>query len=143
MFLHLSFSLYFSVLVTERKQKREIKMAEEEAPLAYIPEVILKKRKSNEEWALKRKAQYEDRQSALKKKAKQEFIRMPEDFIKQYRTRVSALSPFFYLSIYLYVFVCGFVLLFHKWVLLDCYSCFVLCVVYVGFNSSLILCLQD
>lgn len=63
-------------------------MAEEEAPLAYIPEVILKKRKSNEEWALKRKAQYEDRQSALKKKAKQEFIRMPEDFIKQYRTRV-------------------------------------------------------
>ncbi|XP_023913155.1 large ribosomal subunit protein uL30z [Quercus suber] len=62
-------------------------MAEEEAPLAYIPEVILKKRKSNEDWALKRKAQYEDRQSALKKKAKQEFIRMPEDFIKQYRTR--------------------------------------------------------
>lgn len=79
-------------------------MAEEEAPLAYIPEVILKKRKSNEEWALKRKAQYEDRQSALKKKAKQEFIRMPEDFIKQYRTRVSALSPF--LSIYLSICVC-------------------------------------
>lgn len=89
-------------------------MAEEEAPLAYIPEVILKKRKSNEDWALKRKAQYEDRQSALKKKAKQEFIRMPEDFIKQYRTRVSTLSPSFF--IYLFVFVCGFVLLFHKWV---------------------------
>ena len=76
-------------------------MAEEEAPLAYIPEVILKKRKSNEDWALKRKAQYEDRQSALKKKAKQEFIRMPEDFIKQYRTRVSTLSPSFF--IYLFV----------------------------------------
>ena len=82
-------------------------MAEEEAPLAYIPEVILKKRKSNEDWALKRKAQYEDRQSALKKRAKQEFIRMPEDFIKQYRTRVSTLSPFFFcLSICVCLWVC-------------------------------------
>jgi len=63
-------------------------MAEEEAQaLTYIPEVILKKRKSNEEWALKRKAQYEERQSIIKKRAKQDFIRMPEDFIKQYRTR--------------------------------------------------------
>lgn len=63
-------------------------MAEEEPkPLAYIPEIILKKRKSNEEWALKRKAQYEERSSLMRKKAKQDFIRMPEDFIKEYRTR--------------------------------------------------------
>jgi len=63
-------------------------MAEEEPkPLAYIPEIILKKRKSNEEWALKRKAQYEERNSLIRKRAKQDFIRMPEDFIKEYRTR--------------------------------------------------------
>ncbi|XP_062153773.1 large ribosomal subunit protein uL30z [Alnus glutinosa] len=63
-------------------------MAEEEPkPLAYIPEIILKKRKSNEEWALKRKAQYEERNSLARKRAKHDFIRMPEDFIKEYRTR--------------------------------------------------------
>ncbi len=70
--------------------------------LTYIPEVILKKRKSNEEWALKRKAQYEERQSIIKKRAKQDFIRMPEDFIKQYRTRVTL---FTFTFIYLYVFL--------------------------------------
>ncbi|KAE8022342.1 hypothetical protein FH972_008147 [Carpinus fangiana] len=63
-------------------------MAEEESkPLAYIPEIILKKRKSNEEWALKRKAQYEERNALIRKRAKHDFIRMPEDFIKEFRTR--------------------------------------------------------
>ncbi|KAG6627625.1 hypothetical protein I3843_Q036100 [Carya illinoinensis] len=63
-------------------------MAEEEPkPFTYIPEIILKKRKSNEEWALKRKAQYEERNSLIRKKAKHDFIRMPEDFIKEYRAR--------------------------------------------------------
>ncbi|KAB1209271.1 60S ribosomal protein L7-1 [Morella rubra] len=63
-------------------------MAEEEPkPLAYIPEIILKKRKSNEEWALKRKAQYEERKSLIRKKAKHDFIRLPEDFIKEFRAR--------------------------------------------------------
>ncbi|XP_024018655.1 60S ribosomal protein L7-1 [Morus notabilis] len=62
-------------------------MAEEEAkPLTYIPETILKKRKSNEEVALRRKQQLEQRKFGNKKNM-QEFIRKPEEFVKEYRYR--------------------------------------------------------
>lgn len=82
-------------------------MAEEEPkPLAYIPEIILKKRKSNEEWALKRKAQYEERNALIRKRAKHDFIRMPEDFIKEFRTRVT--TSIYLKYILIYVCVCEF-----------------------------------
>ena len=64
-------------------------MAEEEAkPLSYIPETILKKRKRNEEIALRRKEQLEQRKFANKKN-KIEFIKKPEEFVKEYRYRVN------------------------------------------------------
>ncbi|KAA8541977.1 hypothetical protein F0562_023129 [Nyssa sinensis] len=61
-------------------------MADEEPkPLAYIPETILKKRKSNEDWAIRRKQQLEDR---IKKSKGDNFvIKKPEQFIKEYRDR--------------------------------------------------------
>lgn len=63
-------------------------MGEEEAkPLTYIPEIILKKRKSNEEQALRRKAQLEQRKFANRKN-KQEYIKKPEEFVKEFRYRV-------------------------------------------------------
>ncbi|KAK9922986.1 hypothetical protein M0R45_031422 [Rubus argutus] len=62
-------------------------MAEEVAqPLTYVPEIILKKRKSNEELALRRKEQLEQRKFQLKKN-KQEYIKKPEDFVKEFRYR--------------------------------------------------------
>ncbi|PON81401.1 Ribosomal protein [Trema orientale] len=62
-------------------------MAEEEAkPLTYIPETILKKRKTNEEVALRRKAQLEQRKFA-NKKDKHEYIKKPEEFVKEFRYR--------------------------------------------------------
>ncbi|KAM5578583.1 60S ribosomal protein L7-1 [Rosa sericea] len=62
-------------------------MSEEVAqPLATVPEIILKKRKSNEELALRRKEQLEQRKFRLKKN-KQEFIKKPEDFVKEFRYR--------------------------------------------------------
>ncbi|XP_062021624.1 large ribosomal subunit protein uL30z [Rosa rugosa] len=53
-------------------------------PLATVPEIILKKRKSNEELALRRKEQLEQRKFRLNKN-KQEFIKKPEDFVKEFR----------------------------------------------------------
>ncbi|KAL5574481.1 hypothetical protein UlMin_016180 [Ulmus minor] len=62
-------------------------MAEEEAkPLTYIPETILKKRKNNEQWALRKKEQLEQRKFANKKN-KSEYIKKPEEFVKEYRYR--------------------------------------------------------
>ncbi|PRQ50448.1 putative ribosomal protein L7 [Rosa chinensis] len=62
-------------------------MSEEVAqPLATVPEIILKKRKSNEELALRRKEQLEQRKFRLNKN-KQEFIKKPEDFVKEFRYR--------------------------------------------------------
>jgi len=54
--------------------------------LTYVPEIILKKRKSNEELALRRKEQLEQRKFQLKKN-KQEYIKKPEDFVKEFRYR--------------------------------------------------------
>ncbi|OWM81866.1 60S ribosomal protein L7-2-like [Punica granatum] len=62
-------------------------MAEEQGKeLAYIPETILKKRKSNEEWALKRKAQLELRQKRAKQSQGNDF-KLPEQFIREYRDK--------------------------------------------------------
>lgn len=64
-------------------------MAEEEPkPLNYIPEVILKKRKSNEQWAIRRKLQLEQR--TRKNKGDNFVIKKPEQFIKDFRDRVIA-----------------------------------------------------
>ncbi|XAR50481.1 hypothetical protein NMG60_11004822 [Bertholletia excelsa] len=61
-------------------------MAEEEPkPLNYIPEVILKKRKSNEEWAIRKKQQLEQR--VRKKKGDNSIFKKPEQFIREYRDR--------------------------------------------------------
>ncbi|PSS07558.1 60S ribosomal protein like [Actinidia chinensis var. chinensis] len=61
-------------------------MAEEEPkPLNYIPEVILKKRKSNEEWAIRRKQQLEQR--VRKSKGDNFVIKKPEQFIREHRDR--------------------------------------------------------
>lgn len=60
-------------------------MAEEQQPLAFVPEVILKKRKNNEEWAIRRKQQLEQR---VKKSSSDNFvIKKPEQFIKEYRDK--------------------------------------------------------
>ena len=65
-------------------------MAEEEPkPLNYIPEVILKKRKSNEEWAIRRKQQLEQR--VRKSKGDNFVIKKPEQFIREHRDRVITL----------------------------------------------------
>ncbi|PIN04133.1 60S ribosomal protein L7 [Handroanthus impetiginosus] len=63
-------------------------MAAEEAPAAalnYIPEVVLKKRKNNEEWAIKRKLQLQERAKRLKSGSF--FIKKPEQFIREYRDK--------------------------------------------------------
>lgn len=61
-------------------------MAEEvPQPLNYIPEVILKKRKNNEEWAIRRKLQLEQRVKKLKSDSF--AIKKPEQFIREYRDK--------------------------------------------------------
>lgn len=55
-------------------------------PLNYIPEVILKKRKNNEEWAIRRKLQLE--QKVRKRKSDSFVIKKPEQFIREYRDKV-------------------------------------------------------
>lgn len=58
-------------------------MAEEELkPSNYIPEVISKKRKSNEEWAIRRKQQLE--QSIRKIKGDNVVTKKLEQFIREY-----------------------------------------------------------
>ncbi|XP_014491117.1 60S ribosomal protein L7-1 [Vigna radiata var. radiata] len=55
-------------------------MAEENPkPLNYIPEVILKKRKSREAWALRKKEQFQHKNF--------QSIKKPEDFIHEYRNQ--------------------------------------------------------
>lgn len=68
-------------------------MAEAEAkPLAYIPETILKKRKSTEVMALRRKEQLQQRKFGYKKN-KHESIKKPEDFVKEFRSQVINIAP--------------------------------------------------
>ncbi|KAF3450958.1 hypothetical protein FNV43_RR07047 [Rhamnella rubrinervis] len=62
-------------------------MAEAEAKaLTYIPETILKKRKSTEATALRRKEQLQQRKFGYKKN-KHESIKKPEDFVKEFRSQ--------------------------------------------------------
>ncbi|XP_050381331.1 60S ribosomal protein L7-1 [Argentina anserina] len=56
-------------------------------PMTTVPEIILKKRKSNEELALRRREQLEQRKFRQSQKSKQEFIKKPEDFVKEFRYR--------------------------------------------------------
>jgi hypothetical protein len=70
-------------------------MAEEEPKaLNYIPEVILKKRKHSEAWALRKKEQLQKKDFQLRKS--KDFIKKPEDFILEYRNRVPILPLFSY-----------------------------------------------
>ncbi|KAK2970273.1 hypothetical protein RJ640_021348, partial [Escallonia rubra] len=67
--------------------KRCTTMADEEPkPLTYVPEVILKKRKNNEDWAIRRKLQLEQR--VKKSKGDNFVIKKPEQFIREYRDKV-------------------------------------------------------
>lgn len=61
--------------------------AEEAAPLAlnYIPEVVLKKRRNNEQWAIRRKLQQEEK--AKRQKPGSFIIKKPEQFIREYRDK--------------------------------------------------------
>ncbi|XP_057787854.1 60S ribosomal protein L7-1 [Salvia miltiorrhiza] len=61
--------------------------AEEAAPAAlnYIPEVVLKKRKTNDQWAVRRKLQQQERAKRLK--TGNFIIKKPEQFIREYRDK--------------------------------------------------------
>ncbi|KAK7336302.1 hypothetical protein VNO77_16838 [Canavalia gladiata] len=66
--------------------RRLEKMAEEDSkPLNYIPEVILKKRKSSEAFALRKKAQFQNKN--FQSRNSKDFIKKPEDFILEYRSK--------------------------------------------------------
>ncbi|KAI3785980.1 hypothetical protein L1987_45106 [Smallanthus sonchifolius] len=61
-------------------------MADEEPkPLDYVSEIVLKKRKNNEDWAIRRKEQLEQR--VKKSKSDNFVIKKPEQFIREYRDR--------------------------------------------------------
>ncbi|XP_047341825.1 60S ribosomal protein L7-1 [Impatiens glandulifera] len=53
--------------------------------LDYVPETILKKRRNNEEWAIKRKLQLQQR--VKKSKGDRSEIKKPEQFIREFRER--------------------------------------------------------
>lgn len=61
---------------------------EEAAPQAlnYIPEVVLKKRKNNEQWAVRRKLQMQERAKRIKSGSF--VIKKPEQFIREFRDKV-------------------------------------------------------
>ncbi|KAI3671495.1 hypothetical protein L1987_87233 [Smallanthus sonchifolius] len=62
-------------------------MADEEPKaLDYVSEIVLKKRKNNEDWAIRRKEQLEQR--VKKSKSDNFVIKKPEQFIREYRDRV-------------------------------------------------------
>ncbi|OVA06153.1 Ribosomal protein L30 [Macleaya cordata] len=66
-------------------------MAEESKPLNYISEVVLKKRRNNEDWAIKRREQSELRKQRNKQDKNLVFKRA-EEYIKEYRNKVSNLG---------------------------------------------------
>ena len=64
-------------------------MADEEPkPLAYVQETVLKKRKNNEEWAVKRREKIEAQKKRNKDSAKA-AIKRPEQFVQEYRDKVT------------------------------------------------------
>ncbi|GAB2284573.1 hypothetical protein Dimus_019027 [Dionaea muscipula] len=58
----------------------------ERATLPYIQETVLKKRKSSEEWAIRRRQQLEDRKWKIKANKKLTFKRA-EQYIKEFRSK--------------------------------------------------------
>ncbi|GJY12164.1 60S ribosomal protein L7-1-like protein [Tanacetum coccineum] len=67
-------------------------MAEEEPkPLNFVNEIVLKKRKNNEDWANRRKEQLEQR--VKKSKSDNFVIKKPEQFIREYRDKVNFFTP--------------------------------------------------
>lgn len=66
-------------------------MAEGETKLlTYVPETVLKKRKNNEEWAIRRRESLEARKQITKEKRKLIF-RRAEQYIKEFRDKESDL----------------------------------------------------
>nr|GLL35287.1 60S ribosomal protein L7-2-like [Ipomoea trifida] len=59
--------------------------AEDQQPLNYIDEVVLKKRRNNEDWAIRRKLQLE--QKVRKLKSDSFVIKKPEQFIREFRDK--------------------------------------------------------
>lgn len=57
---------------------------EEQKPLAFVHETVLKKRKTNEEWAIKRRERLDARKQRSKESLKL-AIKRPEQFVKEYR----------------------------------------------------------
>ncbi|KAK9054634.1 hypothetical protein SSX86_025713 [Deinandra increscens subsp. villosa] len=57
----------------------------EQKPLNYVSEIVLKKRKNNEDWAIRRKEQLEQR--VKKSKSDNFVIKKPEQFIRDFRDR--------------------------------------------------------
>ncbi|GAB4850490.1 hypothetical protein Ancab_029796 [Ancistrocladus abbreviatus] len=58
----------------------------EQKPLNYIEETILKKRKNSEEWAIRRRQQLQERKWKIKEDKKLTFKRA-EQYIKEYRSK--------------------------------------------------------
>lgn len=59
---------------------------EEHQPLNYVHETVLKKRKNNDEWALKRRERL-DAQKQKTKDKKKAAIKRPEQFVKEFRDK--------------------------------------------------------
>ncbi|KAG9443182.1 hypothetical protein H6P81_019036 [Aristolochia fimbriata] len=59
---------------------------EEPKPLDYVSEVVLKKRKKNEEWAIKRRENLQARRKSRKEDQKLVFKRA-EEFVREYRDK--------------------------------------------------------
>lgn len=55
--------------------------------LNHIPEIVLKKRRSTEEWAARRRTQLAEKTNLKKKRADQTFIKKPEQFVQEYREK--------------------------------------------------------
>ncbi|KAI4357138.1 hypothetical protein L6164_001105 [Bauhinia variegata] len=69
----------------DRCRRGSENMAEEETKPNYISEIVLKKRKRNEARALRTKEQFE--QNKFKSKKSNDYVKKPEDFIIEYRSR--------------------------------------------------------
>ncbi|XP_078438306.1 large ribosomal subunit protein uL30y-like [Wolffia australiana] len=60
--------------------------SEDPQPLSYIPETVLKKRRSNEGLALRRKGYAEAKKRSAKERSNN-LIKKPEDFVKEFRSK--------------------------------------------------------
>lgn len=79
---------------------------EEAKQLAYVPEVILKKRKHKEDSiALTRKTQLELGRYGANNKRKVEEIKRPEQFVKEFRDKVYIIIDFTFAFYYVYIII--------------------------------------